>query len=84
MVMQLMPDSPGLATFFSNLGLNLSPVVIGLILQYCVNPLGHQPTVATIEGKKEIKYFDDPVAKSVPMFFAAIGTYLIVCSVMSL
>ena len=74
--MHILPNQPGMSSFLGGLGVSCGPIVIGFLIQYLVNPYNSEPTVTVYEGKKLLKYFDESIARNLPVFFMVLGTYM--------
>lgn len=69
LIMKLLPDKPGQSTFLGTLGVSCSPICIGYLIQYIVNPDNKDAVIQIQEGEKIIKYFDEEIASRLPTFF---------------
>ena len=75
LIMQLLPDKPGQSTFLGTIGVSLSPIIIGYLIQYLVNPENLKPEIEVYEGSKLIKYFGIEIAYKLPTYFIIVAIY---------
>jgi hypothetical protein len=67
-MMALMPNRKGLASAIAHLGVTFTPMLMGYLSQYVMNPDLMKPTYVIREGHRKIKVFDHKITMKVQDF----------------
>jgi hypothetical protein len=73
MIMMWLPNNPGLSAVFAMMGICLSPVIMGNLIHYEINPDDISADIVIQEGLKSVNYFNKTISDEVPLFWLTLA-----------